>query len=641
MTGSELINHFGPILEAPELQESCESLMKVFSLSAEELYWKWESYVLNSAADNSLQPSIANLRALQGYIQRELEKENQKSKKSSGAVSQPSSATKGSGTRSAAANNLLDSMLNTPLSRKRKVVGTPVMTTPVRDKSSVSPVRFQTPVGKPQFTPSTDKITNGMSTPFKQRKDAGKVLESLNSNVVNPDQADLEKEDIVKFTLNSNVKKYAFRTMYMKLSEAAEYFDERIESFIDSLLKSSIVESGDHIGNPATINQSEVIAVGRILGDSESDDQRLTSASVMLETCRRIGAGMRVRLNLNQLESYSLFPGQVVAVQGTNPDGKSFVVSKIIELQDLPMPATDRLEVESIIERQKGAPASVAVAAGPYTTNDNLMFEPLDDLISHIIEKQPHVAILMGPFLDASHAHVQDCQFDDIMDPDTNTPVQTLDDVFKATVVAKLQRLNGSATTVILVPHPKDVVSSHSAFPQQAFDRKSPVFKSRLAKNFKFLSNPSMFSLNDSLFAVSSLDVIRDMKGTGVEKRSASSANGNALAECAASMLSQRSLYPVFPSPSRSTEPGLPIDVPYMGLTELPTALPDVLITPSMLKPFASVVRNVVVINPGMLSKGSSGGTYAQMYISPPNPPQDDIVNNEVWGRARVDIIKL
>ena len=47
------------------------------------------------------------------------------------------------------------------------------------------------------------------------------------------------------------------------------------------------------------------------------------------------------------------------------------------------------------------------------------------------------------------------------------------------------------------------------------------------------------------------------------------------------------------------------------------TYSPDVLITPSKLAPLAKDVAGTLVINPGLLVKGTSGGTYADVNIHP------------------------
>lgn len=48
------------------------------------------------------------------------------------------------------------------------------------------------------------------------------------------------------------------------------------------------------------------------------------------------------------------------------------------------------------------------VVAGPYTTSDNLNYEPLKDLVAHIGRHRPHVVLMTGPFLDSDHSRVKD-----------------------------------------------------------------------------------------------------------------------------------------------------------------------------------------------------------------------------------------
>lgn len=49
----------------------------------------------------------------------------------------------------------------------------------------------------------------------------------------------------------------------------------------------------------------------------------------------------------------------------------------------------------------------MVVVAGPYTTSDNLLYEPLKDLVSYITTHKPHVVIMTGPFVDADHPKIR------------------------------------------------------------------------------------------------------------------------------------------------------------------------------------------------------------------------------------------
>lgn len=48
----------------------------------------------------------------------------------------------------------------------------------------------------------------------------------------------------------------------------------------------------------------------------------------------------------------------------------------------------------------------IVVAAGPFTQSDILTYQPLEDLVEYIQEHNPHLVILIGPFIDVTHPHV-------------------------------------------------------------------------------------------------------------------------------------------------------------------------------------------------------------------------------------------
>ena len=79
---------------------------------------------------------------------------------------------------------------------------------------------------------------------------------------------------------------------------------------------------------------------------------------------------------------------------------------------------------------------------------------------------------------------------------------------------------------------------------------------------------------------------------------------------------------------------------------------PDVLILSSIFNPIAVEMDKVIVVNPGRLTKGLNGGTFARMTI---NPLNEDLINearedetsnhdgiyNQVYKRAAVQLIRI
>jgi DNA polymerase alpha subunit B len=113
--------------------------------------------------------------------------------------------------------------------------------------------------------------------------------------------------------------------MFEKIREKADNLDERIEYIGSIIAEHAGIEA---YGNPTTPGQASIWAYGRICSDS-SDQSRLNDASVTLQTSRDSGMGRRVRLNLAKVEAYSLFPGQIIAVKGSNRTGDVFHVEEI------------------------------------------------------------------------------------------------------------------------------------------------------------------------------------------------------------------------------------------------------------------------------------------------------------------------
>ena len=62
---------------------------------------------------------------------------------------------------------------------------------------------------------------------------------------------------------------------------------------------------------------------------------------------------------------------------------------------------TDWAVLQKSIEMQQNRALHLIVAAGPFTSQTDLIYQPLKDLLEIVKRDKPHVLILMGPFLDA------------------------------------------------------------------------------------------------------------------------------------------------------------------------------------------------------------------------------------------------
>lgn len=332
------------------------------------------------------------------------------------------------------------------------------------DTASPSGALDSSPLRKPLAALSLESTV--VPTPFSIRTNAGATIETLNLHIPTPALPfGTSWESRVKLTVNMDLKKFSYRPMHQKLTEASEVLDDRIDEFM-GFVQEHYQLADEQFGNPSTASPSEVVVVGRIASDSL--DGKLNKASVVLEPSRRMGAGSRVPLKLDAIGSLSFFPGQIVAVKGVNASGDYFAVSEILEIPTLPTTATFVSEMNDVASRLEAGPLTIMVASGPYTTDDNLHFEALDEICRRAVETCPDVVILTGPFIDSGHPLIQTGDFD--IERTNSQDDGTLEDLFREKISRKIKRVEKSL--VLLVPTVRDVVNRHISFPQEPIKKR-------------------------------------------------------------------------------------------------------------------------------------------------------------------------
>ncbi|KAI9371827.1 DNA polymerase alpha subunit B N-terminal-domain-containing protein [Aspergillus egyptiacus] len=490
------------------------------------------------------------------------------------------------------------------------------------------------------------------SVPFSERQNPGQTIETINEHLSLPETPMAPfPEPRIRPAANTDLKKFGYKPMAMRLSEASEILDDRIDEFT-AIFEKKYEKEDITFGSAATQSTSEIVAVGRIASDSS--EGKLNPASLVLETSRRTGAGKRVPLNVDSIPSVNFFPGQIVALLGINASGKYFSVKEVLPPPLLPPAVSTIPTIESTNDRLEAAgpsPLNVMIASGPYTADDNLEFEPLREICQKAAESYADGLILMGPFLDTEHPLLASGDFDlpesDDFDPDT----ATLTTVFRHCISAPLQRLSAEvpSITILLVPSVRDAVSKHVSWPQEQLPKK----ELGLPKQARMLSNPVTFSLNETVIGMCSHDVLYELRKE--EALHGKPKEANLLTRLTKYLIEQRHFLPIFPPSSRDTLPkpgfegglatGAAVDVAYSKLGEWWNVRPDILIVPSMLPPFVKVVDSILTINPGTLSKRRAAGTYAQMAIHPRVVGEDEReqkhISHRLYERARVDINRI
>ncbi|CAK4494498.1 unnamed protein product [Aphanomyces euteiches] len=419
------------------------------------------------------------------------------------------------------------------------------------------------------------------SSEYAARTNAGEVVDSFNVNLKSQFDAADTRDDAVKVEA-IHPEKQVDRAI--SLDQLLVDFQTRMEAQLG-------VECGA-VGDPSP---AQVIVCGRIV--CEAPEGKLNASVIQLEGARKYCGGQRVLLDLSQVPALEAFPGKLVAVEAIYNDTRNpMQVKRFIEPEPLPLPTSIAND---------SAPVRVFTAAGPFTANNDPQYQPLNDLIAVALKEKPDVVILVGPFIDANHVKDGVVSYDDVM--------ISFDDLFLFKIVAKFNTLLSELPNcqLVLIPSVRDVQHPY-VFPQPPFDRKktfegldSPDYQRRV----HLFPNPCTFTINGTVFGATSSDILLELGGA--EFNRSQQANQQRLYRLAEQLLRQNSFFPLFPSNGDT-----PLDLKYLEQYQL-SVRPDVLLLPSVLNRFSGAVQETLCVNPGQLSKGQAGGTYAELTILP------------------------
>lgn len=128
------------------------------------------------------------------------------------------------------------------------------------------------------------------------------------------------------------------------------------------------------------------------------------------------GSNIPVKLDLSNLSSYSLFNGQIVALQGINPAGNLMIVEKIFYFPQVNINEPETFSPRNLIllEVAKGPfnrknvdqifknSSSLYIFMGPFIDSKNDAFDSLNSLVNYIdkhMEKLPNSKAILVPSL--------------------------------------------------------------------------------------------------------------------------------------------------------------------------------------------------------------------------------------------------
>lgn len=391
-----------------------------------------------------------------------------------------------------------------------------------------------------------------------------------------------------------------------------------------------------------------------------------------------MSGGTRVEVDLSYMKSnklsYSLFPGQIVAIEGMNCSGRKLVAQRICEgapHAPVQSPVAELMKYHHSDKYQSGAPLKVVVASGPFTCSDNLEYEPLRDLVNAVLTKcKPDVVILSGPFVDMSQKMVASGDtflYTENGEEKVLVPYETIFLVKISRMLEELYIADASLQTQFILVPSLDDATIDSVYPQapiqvtaavplgipgsdieemgtmgiQTIENANRQPGVKYPQRVHCVSNPCTFQINEVVFGVTSTDILFHVSA---DETNANLEIGTRMSRIAQHLVQQRSYYPLFPASANTN-----LNLKYMNQWQMPCT-PDVLIFPSKLSPFCCPVleNGSLVVNPGHLTRANMGGTYAIMDIYPiarevlDNAGGDDVqLKHGIHDRTYVEIKRI
>eukprot|EP00854_Cymbomonas_tetramitiformis_P005284 gene5284-6421_t len=458
----------------------CVSLCKQYDHSAEDLFNSWEAYSLNRKLGTKM-----NKHHVEGF--RDFIADAHRKKRSRESDTMPI------GPIFYGKDDLEEefdeqaarSALATPqsISNKKRVLGPmDAIRTPEIPGSS-----YQTPTPTWRSTPAADVASPDSA--FAKRSQSRSVQATLNPEL--PKSGPESPASELKIDQLGAAVAPDARFMYDRLQDKVNSIEERILAFAAAVQEREGVAEFYPV---QAASQDKVMVVGRVVCDSS--EGRLNGASVMLEGSIKHSGGERVRLELRNLPSFSLFPGQIIAIEGNNPTGYCLVASRLISSIPAPMPRSLPADLPELMDT-----SSMLIAAGPFCSSEDVLYEPLAALVDYAIEHKVGALMLLGPFVDVEHPAMRSGALD-----------VTFDELYQVAVLTKVQELcdaAGAQFKVVLQPSTRDA-HTPMIYPQAALPLPGIASSSQLIS----ISNPGLLQCNEMVIGSTSQDILKHLSGS-------------------------------------------------------------------------------------------------------------------------------
>ncbi|XP_015584966.1 DNA polymerase alpha subunit B [Cephus cinctus] len=431
-----------------------------------------------------------------------------------------------------------------------------------------------------QFSPVTYSQTPITPTRKSSRSSSGKVLLSFGEGVVSWKNNDKTRVEVEK-TEDPHVPAKAMY-MFELLSKKFSIMNLLCQDVGTRICEYWHRQKNDDV--PITWNvRSKSLTYFRTWGKVVHEMKgKLNNKSVMLVGCKTpLGQNKSscVRMDLSNVEQYSLFPGQIIAVECKNPTEDLLIVKEIFAHNYAPPSKPPQL-LQNL---------HVMVAAGPFTPMDNLNYGPLWDLMKQVVQNEPHLLILIGPFIEFTHPEIE-----------KGTIADTFQELFEQLVSKMMTQLQGTCTQVVLIPSNRDA-HHDPIYPTPEFF----VSKAVQNPNLHLMPDPCMLSVQGFTVGVTSVDSLMHL---GREEITSNMMGMDKLGRLANHLLSQSCYYPLYP-PAEEVNVDMTLWEKYAFMDQQP----HLLILPSAMRHFCKTIKGCVVLNPERANKY----LYARLVIKP------------------------
>ncbi|XP_062559953.1 DNA polymerase alpha subunit B [Armigeres subalbatus] len=335
--------------------------------------------------------------------------------------------------------------------------------------------------------------------------------------------------------------------------------------------ESSLIEAVTihHVDYPST----DVVSVmGRIVSLDHRKDVAIVDFDEM--TLRL------TNLDFSRMKTWSMFPGEIVVLEGVNPRGKMFEVQNIhFERQLEPPRAPMKIKSE----------LNMVIASGPFTYKEDLAYEKLSDLLAYCSNNCPDVLILTGPFGSSSN-------------PLFETIAETYENYFEKLMMNIMSSVPPSTQVLVVSNH--DDIMSMFVYPSFPYKIRSYF------PNLRFLPDPCVVSINGLKIGITTADIIKDLSDAELSR----DPRGDKIKRAFSYMFHHKTFYPLCPPPEH-----VPLDLDLLQAFGKLSRVPNMMICPGDLKCYIRDCHGCVCINPGRLSDQDSGeGTFARVVVHPP-----------------------